>query len=226
MSKSKLRTLWLFGVTSLAVVGAGCGGGDDDEVGAAFGPEWSLEYVDGTPVSCEAAGTPKVDLDLRTPAGEDLHFMFDCSAFAGLTTGLQPGIYAAAVRLKDKNNRVISEQTGEAELAPGGVTALPVPFVVQSFKLQWAITKAGNIASCDAVGASQVQLHTQVAEIEQMFEFPCKDRIGASPAILTGLYTYQVRLLDAAGKEVARTDARTLDVAGDKRPEIVAEFKL
>ncbi|HEY0709345.1 MAG TPA: hypothetical protein VGG33_21225 [Polyangia bacterium] len=233
------RTLLMIGITLTLGLGAGCGVDDDDD--SALAVTWDLRYVGGgnTPLDCAGAGTPTVRLDIsgRRHKGV-LSFDFPCGDRRGLTTRLVPDYYDLQLSLLDAKGVPISSLTGESEVRRHGATLLPaVIFDVQSWLVSWIFVVEGangtmRSATCAEVGVKTVSFEATLAgETPLSFPFDCQPGLGITTGVRTGSWSYQLRLLDAAGQPLVDTagapvasTVKGLLVKPDARPEVSERF--
>jgi hypothetical protein len=233
-----IRTLLMIGIT--LGLGAGCVGDDDDE-DSALAVTWDLRYVGGVnvPLDCAGADTPTVRLDIRgRRRGEVLSFDFPCTDRRGLTTRLTPDYYDLQLSLLDRKGVPISALTGESEVRRHGTTLLPaVVFDVQSWLVSWTfvIEGAGGVmrsASCAEVGVKTVAFEATLAgESPLTFPFDCQPGLGVTTGVRIGNWSYQLKLIDAAGQPLVDTAGRPIAsavkgllVKPDIRPEVSELF--
>ncbi len=228
----RLRTLWLPGFMTMTLGAVGCVIEEADD--SAFLASWDLAYVDnGGRVSCEDAGTPTVALDARhlntgaTYVGE-----FACSALRGISQVLPHGQYEATLSLLDEQKRPVSQIAGPFNIHRHGLTELPlIEFQVQVWELEWVLIRkvgtATRFTSCAEAGVRTIELETQLAsEAREKFTFPCEDGGGITQAIRTGVYAYQLRLLDGGGNSVYETNVMSYEVPDARPASLDVEFVL
>lgn len=219
----RFRTLCLFSLAAVASLGAsGCIIGDVDN--SAFIVDWELFYVGnggrpGEAVSCEDAGTPNVDLEMRNRDGTVYKDSFRCQDRGGKSRVLPPGSYDVRISLKTANGTIVSSKEGTFDLVRRGLTDLQIiQFSVQSFALNWTLSRNNASTMCGPVGATEVHLITQLANDPQAtYKFPCTEHMGETTAILVGTYSVQLQLVNAAGAVLSGTMPMTFPVSPSAR---------
>jgi hypothetical protein len=218
----RARTLWLFGLTSLLGLGAGCGGDGGD---ARISVAWDVAYVGGAPAGCENAGTPIVRLEATSNSAHKYTFDFNCGLLSGVSDFLPPGSYDVRLSLLDSKNRPVAKTDGNFDIRRRGINELnAVQFRVQAMQLSWLlVVQAGNGAmstpSCAQVGVKTVQfsahLATDAPADSDVFQFDCLENpgLGVTTAMRTGNYSYQFTLLDAANKPLTQSDIKSVVIA-------------
>jgi len=218
------RTLLLFGLAATASLGAsGCIIGDVDN--SAFIVSWDLFYVGNGPrdpgarVACEDAGTPTVDLEMRTRDGTVYKDSFRCQDGDGKSRVMPSGSYDVRISLRTAGGTIVSAQERTAEVFRRGLTDLGiVQFTIQSFALNWTLSKANMPTMCDRVGATEVHLITQFQnDPSATYKFPCTEHMGETTAILVGTYSVQLQLMSAAGAVLSGTMPMTFPVTATTR---------
>src|SRR6185436_12746844 len=196
-----------------------------------FTVDWRLAYVGSdVSISCAQAGTPTVVLRLE-PAGGGATTQIDaaCDAMA-LSTPALPGSYQVTIELRGGGDRVVSSNSGTFEAPGGQITDLGVlVFQIQSFQLAWSLSRGGQATTCQAAGATTVELITRLASEPQVtYSFPCSAGQSSSPAIRLGTYQAAVRLLGAPGAALSATDPMAVTVTDARRavlPPVVFELR-
>jgi hypothetical protein len=226
-------TLRLLGFMSMTLGAVGCVIEEADD--SAFLSDWDLAYVDnGGRVTCEDAGTPTVSLQARhLNTGSTYVGEFACSALRGISQVLPHGQYEATLSLLDDKKRPVSEISGGPfSIHRHGLTELPlIEFQVQAWELAWTLVRrngAGTrFTSCAEAGVRTIELETQLAsEPHEKYTFPCEDGEGITQAIRTGVYAYQLRLLDAGGNPLFETNVMSYEVPASRPALIRTEFLL
>lgn len=187
--------------------------------------QWRLAYVGAatnTPaLDCAAAGATSIEVSVAAGNAAPMVVSFACAAGTGITPRVTPGIYTVNVTVKDAAGRIVSGIGPEVvPIYPIGRDYGGIEFPIQSFATSWSITKAGAASTCQAVGATTVQLDAQKApEAGQpapaplVFQFPCADLEGVTQAVNVGTYAISLTLLDAAGKPLAPAQSMAAFVA-------------
>jgi hypothetical protein len=222
-------TLWMTGITALALTGVGAGCSTDDD--AAVEAQWDVAYVGGQRISCEDAGTAWVRLDLKSRRNVGtFSFDFPCASGAGLTTDVPAGAYDITLSLLDERMRPVSQISGAYEVGRYGRTRLDlIQFQVLAWQVSWNIKqKPANmperIASCADVGVKTIEFITALGSEEpDRYPFDCNPGLGLTHAVRSGSYSYQVRALDATGQALMTMPVESR-VLGDKLPNIMATF--
>jgi hypothetical protein len=229
----RLRTLWLPGFMLMTLGAVGCVIEEADD--SAFLVSWDLFYVDnGGRVNCEDAGTPTVGLEARhLITGSTYSGEFDCSELRGITQRLPHGDYKVTLALLDELKRPVSLiDVGGFNIRRHGLTEMPlIEFQVQAWELQWVLVRetgtGTRFTSCAEAGVRTIELETQLAnEPREIYTFPCEDGEGITQAIRTGLYAYQLRLLDDRGNPLFETNVMSYDVPAERPALIRTEFVL
>jgi hypothetical protein len=200
---------------------------------------WDLSYLTGTQASCDGADTPSVGivaLDPRT--GSRFSNMFPCHDKVAVTGKLPTGFYDVTLSLLDRKGRVVSEVLYQSvETRRSGVTEPTdvAVFPVQAWDLAWVVQRVGPggrpvASTCEAVGAATVEMTWQLGgEPAEAVGFPCPGSppgsyAGITPAIRTGLYQAQIRLLDAGGRSLSETGFMSQRVTMDAPATIDVEL--
>jgi hypothetical protein len=213
-------TVWLAGI--VAVSGAGCVVDGSDS--SAIRVRWNVEYVDGSPATCDGLGTPSVTVvaqNLNTAT--KFSTMVPCSDGLAVTSKLPSGPYAVTLSLLDAKGRAVAVvdyqgvQTRNSGVTEPDTIAV---FPVQAWDLAWVVQKVvggtTRPSSCQEVGAKTVEFSWQLAgEPAEAVEFLCAAYQGSSPAIRTGLYQAQMRLLNPDRQPLSDTGAMSRRVTGD-----------
>ncbi|HVX97559.1 MAG TPA: hypothetical protein VHK47_21785 [Polyangia bacterium] len=124
-TRTALRVAALAGVVALGAAMQGCGGNsgpatvcDPPQVDVT----WTIEKQStAAPLSCAQAGAAGVELTI-----DGVPYDFDCEAYEGLTTALQPGNHTVDLALFSVNDDLLS-QTPQMPITVHscGVTVLP-----------------------------------------------------------------------------------------------------
>ena len=189
---------------------------------AAFVVDWSLVRVgSGAAVTCKEAGTPQVRF-AATAAGSGMTYggLVSCEQHLARLSMVPAGQYEVALELRDAEGTVLSAIEGSFRAVAGRDTELGVvTFEIQSFEVSWSLSHGGQATTCEAAGATTVELVTRLAmEPELGYSFPCGAGRGISPAIRLGTYQVSVRVLGALGRPLWQTDApMTVNVTGSER---------
>jgi hypothetical protein len=216
------------GLTAMVLAGSACVVDDADD--SAFLVDWSVALVGGGAVSCEAAETPNVVLDaehLQTRA--KYQKIFPCAAGRGVSDVLPLGPYSFTLSLRDPENRPLSSISGQGEVHRHGLTDLEiVVFEVQAWRLTWLVEKAGRLASCAQAGGKTVEFTFLRSGDEKPVVdlYECGPGGGVSPAIRTGNYGVEVRLLDAANNPLSLIKPMQFQVLGDRPAAISFVFEV
>jgi hypothetical protein len=212
MSRLSYCTLWLVGLAG-ALGASGCVDGGNHP---AFTVGWQTVFVNSnTPVSCQDAGTPMVELTMtnlsthRTTVNK-----FPCDARGGESESLPAGRYEVKIALKNQAGMEVSNNAGEFNLVRDGLTDLQViVFEIQSFQLSWSLAHNGMSVACQEVDAKTVNLVTRLnSDPEVVYSFPCAAGSGFSPAILIGTYSVRPQLLSSTGAVLRQFDPMTVPV--------------
>ncbi len=215
-------TVWLAGLMA-AVLGAGCGDGGGS---SSIRVRWDIAYLNGAPADCKLADTPTVSLlgqNLNT--GEKFTATAPCTDNFAVLGKLPTGPYRLSVSLLDRKNREVSvvDYASIETRRNGVVEPDPAPFDIQAWDISWVIMiepAAGGPArnsNCQEVGATDVELTWQLGnEQPESVLFACNatPARGLSPAIGTGFYQAQVRLL-AGQQELSNTGFMGKEVTDD-----------
>ena len=145
---------------------------------------------------------------------------FACSALRGISQVLPHGQYEATLSLLDEQKRPVSEITGGPfNIHRHGLTELPldrVPGPGLGAGLGAGRRHGGGTRPAPPAreaGVRTVELETQLAsEPREKYTFPCEDGDGITQAIRTGIYAYQLRLLDAGGQVAHETNVMSYEV--------------
>ena len=232
------RTVWMIGITLFLGLGTGCGVDDDDDGAMLLG--WNLQYVeDMTPMDCAGAGAvgeKTVRLDIRgRRSGQANQYDFRCTDGQGLTQRLAPDFYDVTVTLLNSQgvplSSIQSPIDGPVEVRRHGATPLPtIIFSVQSWIVNWTFVAPGpggvmRAATCEEVGVKMVEFRPQMLpEPPQMFAFECGPNLGITTGIPTGNYSYNFRLLNAAGAPVLTTPIKGPVLVGKDLRPVVSEL--
>jgi hypothetical protein len=230
------RTVWLLGITAMALGPIGCVVQDADD--SAFRLSWDLHYEGefGERVTCDEADTPTVTITAQHLQTKNIYNSnFPCSAMQAVTEVLPLGAYEVTVTLLDAKGRpVYSLIDGPREIRRHGLTPLEtIPFRVQSWDVAWVVARVAangsmRTSSCAEVGGVTVELITQLPnEKEERYAFDCKVGEGQTAAIRNGVYGWQMRLLDSAGKSLAETVVEPFRVMPEVRailPSVVFQL--
>jgi hypothetical protein len=216
MSRLSYRTLWLVGVAG-TLGASGCGG----ESHPAFTVGWNTVFVNSnTPVSCQDAGTPTVELTMTNLSTKRTYVnKFACDARGGESESLPGGRYDVKIALKTQAGVEVSNNEGEFNLVRDGLTDLGViVFEIQSFQLSWSISRGGASLACPSVDAQTVNLVTRLnSDPEVVYSFPCAAGSGFTPAILIGTYSVKPQLLSSNGTVLREFDPMTVPVNDTER---------
>jgi len=214
-------TLWLVGITALAGA-AGCGDGGSSTIRVT----WDIAYVSGQGTTCELANTPTVTLEaINLDTGAKTMATFACKDMFGVTPKVPSGFYRLNLSLIDTKGRAMAVvEYDQIETRRSGVTDVQMaPFDIQAWELQWVIqiepAAGGPVrdADCPTVGADTVELTWKLGgQQPETVTFPCVAYGGISPAIGTGFYQAQVRLL-AGAQELSNTGFMAVDVTEDPK---------
>jgi hypothetical protein len=126
VTRTALRVAALAGVVALGTAMQGCGGGHSGPAAVCDPPQvdvtWAIDKQStGAPLTCAQAGAAGVELTI-----DGVPYDFDCEAYEGLTTALQPGNHTVDLALFSVNNDLLS-QTPQMPITVHscGVTVLP-----------------------------------------------------------------------------------------------------
>jgi hypothetical protein len=176
--------------------------------------DWRLQYVrSNADLTCEDAGTVRVRLRLSpSGGGRSVDLSFLCNEMS-LRTPVPPGRYHVVLTLHGAGDLALSRAEGDFESRPGQTSELgQVTFEIQSFQLAWTLNQRGQATTCQAIGATTVELGVRVAAGPVgEYDFSCIDGQGSTPAILPGVYQVVVRLL-GAGRAVLWQTAMPMEV--------------
>lgn len=183
-----------------------------------------IMMLDGKPASCAAVEvtTVLIRAQLQT-GGPAALFRFPCSDGAGMAS-LPPGRYDLDIRLLDAADYVALQVfVRDAVIANDTTTNLgQLQFSLITptggrFAADWALTSAGQAATCTEVGAKFVQLDAITADrtITRFVRFDCELGRVLAPAMPTGDYRVLLWLLDAAKQPLAGIDLGTKHLATD-----------
>jgi hypothetical protein len=239
-----IRTLCLSAVT-MGLALSGCVGGnhhDPYQSGPSYGVPsgtfavaWDLEWVGSTRlISCQEAGAAWVDLDMLDRNNQQYHERFNCSdnQQTGTSRSLYPGDYSVVLRVRDVKERILSSTGAEWFTIVAGTTTYladsagnPPIMELQSFYLDWTVSRGGFSASCDSAGAKYVEVIAQLSAetTATSYLLPCSKYVGETPAIPVGSYTVQVRLVGASGNPLGDEQgiwSDTVVVDGDYRADL------
>jgi hypothetical protein len=190
---------------------------------ATFVVDWSLVRVgSATAVTCKEAGTPQVRFAATPAGGGGLTYggLIPCDQHPAHLPMVPAGQYEVVLELRDAEGTVLSAIEGSFRAVAGGETDLGVvAFQIQSFELHWSLSHGGQASTCEAAGATTVELVTRLAmEPEVGYSFPCDSGQGITPAIRLGTYQVTVRVLGALGRPLWQTDTpMTVNVTGTER---------
>ena len=232
-------TVCLAGIMALGGVGCVIDGSDHGQIRV----RWDLQYFAGDPASCDPGGadTPSVLMVTTNVAtGEKFSATFLCPAKMGVmgdlpAGGRNDGVYDVSLSLLDPQKRVVAVvDYQDIQVRHSGVTEPAVaPFLIQAWELSWVVMRAGPggkplASDCRAAAGpgAKVELAWQLGgEPPESVLFNCEPLYnGTSPAIRTGLYQAQVRLLDAGGRALSDTGFMSQRVTGDKMAAIDVEL--
>jgi hypothetical protein len=215
-------TVLLAGLTTVLLGGAGCGDGGGGS--STIRVRWDIAYLDGQATTCAAADTPNVGLvALNLDTGKPYPFKFACGTGFGVTDKVPTGFYKLTLSLLNRTDQEVAVvEFPQIETRRNGVTEPDLaPFDIQAWHLQWAVqiepAAGGNARAsrCEEVGGTDVELTWQLGgAAPQIVTFPCPRYEGISPAIGTGFYQAQVRLL-AGTQELSSTGFMGKDVTDD-----------
>jgi hypothetical protein len=163
---------------------------------------WSLNWIgDHAFLGCPAAGVDKLRLQataVGTAQRTDVDF--SCGAGSG-TIFLAPARYQVTVSAMTPAGVPVAALQGEFEARANSVTDLgELVFELQSFQLDWTITRGAAPAAidCTAIDATTVKMRTRMgSEPEVVYTFSCTAGRGVSTAIRIGAYAVGLQLLDS-----------------------------
>jgi len=225
------------GLSACVISGEGEGGAGSGFIGGSgngtLDVAWGIEYLGdttGSTVSCAEpnnfAGTNTVDVvAVNLGTRQSYTSSFTCGVGAGLI-GLPAGQYSVTFNLKDDVGDLVSTLTvpdgtngGAISIRGGATTPIDVFFVIQSFVMTWQIQRAGVPVSCASVGATTVELETQLTGSPGavVFSFPCETMAASTSAIPTGPYTWVARLLNASGIPLSQTVPQSFTATATQR---------
>jgi hypothetical protein len=185
----QVRLIGIFG--TLALIGAGCGGGGHSSGNAYVSAQWSVADL-GNPTKglrCEDVGGGDVVVTMfnnaRPQDPNPPTYTFPCASYAGTTYSVPSGTYTITVSLygdvKDygKDPPLLDELSVTQTLLSGTNPLSATDFLVNSFVLGWMVNSGAT--TCTAVGGSYVELDVTFPNQSQPSAYYL-DCLGYNPA--------------------------------------------